>query len=361
MNLKGPELLDAIRYLPAIRSRQAELRGYSELRHATKEALHPIVSLGKLGRMDDPARVLETIRQRVGPCFLDLNTASGQACSQWGELCAPENNYQAWRDLAEGAEGIIPVALLRDGATERPFIRQVLTIEGRWGVVVIRSRRPAQDLPSLQAALAAVDSVNNVLIVLDLGYLRGAVEPKETEARRVISALRTTDPTARIAVIGSSYPRAISVYGDRQGSLQILERELHASIGGDEVAIYGDHASIYPEPFEPTMSRWVPRIDYCLEDSWRFERRREDAGGYVECASQIVSSADWDPAFAERAWGAEIIRRTAENEAIESGFGSPGNWIAARVNMHIERQADFGEGTAEEDLPEGGDDWDEEF
>lgn len=342
MNLQGPELLDAIRYLPAIRSRQAELRGYSELRQVTKEALHPIVSLGKLGRVNDARRVLETISEKVGPCFLDLNTVAGQACGQWNELCDPSNNYEAWRQLVETQEGITPVALLRDGATERPFIRQVLLIEERFGAVVIRTRRPAQDLPSLQAALSAVNDVNNVLIVLDLGYVRGAVEPKETEARRVISALRSTDPTARVAVVGSSYPRVISVYGDQRGSLPILERELHAQIGGDEVAIYGDHASIYPEPFEPTMSRWVPRVDYCLDYAWLYERRRDDAGGYIECARQVVNSPDWDPGFADVAWGADIIRRTAQSGAVQGGFGSPGNWIAARVNMHIERQATLG-------------------
>jgi hypothetical protein len=342
MNLEGPALLDAIRYLPAIRSRQAELRGYAEVRPETKEILHPIVSLGKLGRIDDARRVLETITQRVGPCFLDLNTASGQVCSQWQDLCDPADNYQAWRHLAASADRVIPIALLRDGATERPFIRQVLLIENDFGAVVIRSRRPAQDLPALQAALSAVNDVNNVLIVLDLGYLRGANEPKETETRRVISALRLTDPTARIAVIGSSFPRAVSVYGDQRGSLSIVERELHAQIGGDAVAIYGDHGSIYPEPFEPTMSRWVPRVDYCLDYAWQWERRREDGGGYVECARQVVASADWDPSFADVAWGADIIRRTAATSQVQAGFGSPGNWIAARVNMHIERQAALG-------------------
>lgn len=357
MNLDGPALLDAIRYLPSIRSRQAELRGYSELRAETKGMLHPLVSLGKLGRVADARRVLETISQRVGQCFLDLNTFAGQACEQWNELCDPTDNYKRWRDLAASTVGATPVALLRDGATERPFIRQVLLIEEDFGVVVIRSRRPAQDLPSLQAALSAVNDVNNVLIILDLGYVRGALEPKETEARRVISALRTTDPTARIAVISSSYPRAISVYGDQRGSLAIIERDLHAQIGGDEVAIYGDHASIYPEPFEPSISRWVPRVDYCTDYAWLYERRREDAGGYVQCARQIVSSPDWEPAFAERAWGAEIIRRTATNGAVEGGFGAPGNWIAARVNMHIERQAALGSaGTAD-----GEDDWDVEL
>lgn len=353
MNLRGPELLDAIRYLPAIRSRQAEMRGYSELRPATNNGLHPIVSLGKLGRVDNAPRILETIRERIGPCFLDLNTNPGQMCAEAGQLSDPSNNFQAWRQFAESGADIIPVALLRDGATERAFIRQILSIEDRFGVLVIRSRRPAQDLPALQAALSAVDDVNNVLIVLDFGYVRGALEAKEAEARRVISSLRTTDPTTRIAVLSSSFPRAVSAYGDQSGLLPIIERDLHAQIGGDEVAIYGDHAAIYPEPFEPSISRWVPRIDYCLDYAWLYERRREDDGGYVECAKSIVASTDWDANFATEAWGASIIQRTATNERIEPGFGSPGNWIAARVNMHIERQTTLSLGGAtfdDEDL-----------
>ncbi|WP_082666463.1 beta family protein [Aureimonas sp. AU4] len=347
MNLQGPQLLDALRYIPSIRSRQAELRGFSELRPETKDAIHPIVSLGKNGRMDQSERVVEAIAQRVGQCFLDLNTYPGQACSDWERLCDPANAYGNWRDLLQRANGVTPVALLREGVPGRAFVRQVILLEREFGAVVIRSRQPAQDLAAMQAALSAVDDVNNLLIILDLGYIRGAVDPKETEARRIISALRTTDPTVRVCVTSSSYPKAVSVYGEFQGSLEIIERELHAQIGGDEVAIYGDHASIYPEPFEPVISRFVPRIDYCLEYTWLYHRRREDAGGYAECARQIVASADWDPAFANDVWGAALIARTARTGVVEPGFGSPANWIAVRVNMHIERQANLAASIAE--------------
>lgn len=338
MNLNGAALLDAIVYLPCIRSRQAELRGYSELRTATKEILHPIVALGKLGKVDAAEKVLETIVSKVGPCFLDLNVTPGQACASWGDLCDATDNYANWRALAATAAGVTPIALLRDGTTERPFVRQVLLIEQAFGAVVVRSRKPAHDLASLQAAISVVDDVNNVLIVLDFGYIRGSAEPKLTEARRVITALRTIDPVVRVAVVGSSYPRSISVYGDRNGSLEIMERDFHAQLGGDDVALYGDHASIYPEPFEPSISRWVPRIDFCRDDTWKWERWREDEGGYVRCAQNIVNSADWDPVFAQEAWGAAKILEASRGQ-VPAGFGSPANWIAARVNMHVERQS----------------------
>lgn len=334
-----PADLDAMRYLPSIRSRQAELKGYRQLQRATKSSLRPLVSLGKLGKMEDPQKILQTIMESIeGECFIDLNVNPGQMCQGFDILCDPSGNYAAWRDLIKGGGSTTPVALLRDNSTERPFIRQVLQIERDHGVVAIRSRKPAQELATLQAALSAVDDVNNMLIILDFGYVRGSLEPKEQEALRVISALRTIDESARIAVMASSFPKAVSAFGENGGSLDIVERDLHARIGGDVVALYGDHAAIYPEPFEPSISRFVPRIDYCLEEAWLYQRRRTDGGGYVECARSIMSSADWDEQFAEVAWGAQMIRATALSGMIPAGFGAPSNWIAARVNMHIERQ-----------------------
>jgi hypothetical protein len=356
-----PADLDAITYLPSIRSRQAELRGYRELRPQTKRQLRPLVSVGKLGRLGQADRVLETIVETVGgECFVDINTAPGQTCDEFEGLCDPAGNYAAWRNLVGRFDRATPVALLRDNATERPFIRQVLQIENDHGVVAIRSRRPARDLASLQAALSAVDDVNNLLLILDFGYVRGSLEPKEQECLRTISALRTIDATARIAVIASSFPKAVSAYGDLRGSLELVERDLHSHIGGDQVAIYGDHSAIYPEPFVPSISRFVPRIDYCLDDAWLYERRRTDAGGYLECARQIVSSPDWDDAFAEVAWGAAVIAETVQAASVPSSFGSPANWIAARVNMHIERQHSLSSSGDAAGPAEGNDDGNED-
>lgn len=345
----SPEDLDDIQYLPAIRSRQAELRGYSKLRDTTKARLRPLVSIGKLGKVDQPERLMETVRESIDQeGFVDLNTNPGQTCAGFERLCDPTGDYAAWRGLFNNDSALTPVALLRDNATERPFVRQVLRIERDHNVVAIRSRRPAQELPILQAALSAVDDVNNLLVVLDFGYVRPSLAAKEQEALRVISALRTVDETTRIVIMGSSFPRSVSAFGDSRGNLDIIERDLHARIGGDDVAIYGDHASIYPEPFEPQISRFVPRIDYCLEEAWLYERRRADDGGYVACARSLVASPDWQESFAGLAWGADMIRQTAQNGAAPAGFNAPSNWIAARVNMHIERQIDVA-GTQAED------------
>lgn len=337
-----PDDLDAIRYLPSIRSRRAELHGYRNLRAGTKQKLRPIVSLGKLGKVGDPQRILHSISESVGgEFFIDLNLVPSQMCDGFDGLCNPENKFAAWRELIEQQDNAIPVALLvKDDTPERQFVQQALEIETDYGVVAIRSRRPAADLASLQAAIGAVDDVNNVFVVLDFGYIRGSQEAKEQEALRVISSLRSIDPITRIAVMASSFPKAVSAYGELGGSLEILERDFHAHIGGDQVAIYADHAAIYPEPFEPSISRFVPRIDYCLDDAWIYRRRRTEQGGYVTCADELTELPDWDDEFVEKSWGAAVVLQTSEDDSVPTGFGSPANWIAARVNMHIERQTD---------------------
>lgn len=330
--------LDSIKYLPCLRSRRAEMRGYSELNPETKQGLIPLVSIGKLGATSSVEQVLANVKRTFSKAFIDLNCNSNQVCADYESYLSSDNNYSEWRDLFSADENYVPTAVFAPGGNVRSFIRQVIEIERKHGVVAIRSKNGAQDLAAIQSAISAVDDVNNVLFIFDFGYVRGAISPREAEARRLISALRTIDSSARIALVGSSYPRSVAAYGEESGALEIEERELHAQVGGDAVAIYGDHSSIYPEPFEPSISRFVPRIDYCLADSWIYRRYRDRANvsGYVHCANSVLESADWDPAFAQRSWGAAKIQETAGG--VPAGFAAPANWIAARVNMHIERQ-----------------------
>lgn len=340
--------LDSIKYLPCFRSRRAELRGYKELRQATKDGVIPLISLGKLGTTSGVQQVLDAVKNIVPRAFIDINSYNHQHCADFSEYLNSAGNYAAWRGLFHGSENYVPTAVLEQGGNVRSFIRQVIEIERQHGVVAIRSRNGAHDLSALQAAISAVDDVNNILFVFDFGYVRGAIAPRESEARRLISALRTIDPIARVAVVGSSYPRSVAAYGEESGVLEIEERELHAQIGGDLVAIYGDHSSIFSEPFEPSISRYVPRIDYCLDDSWIYRRYRESAGGYMQCARSIIQSPDWDPVFTQTSWGAAKIEETAVS--VPAGFAAPANWIAARVNMHIERQYIVSQAGDEDDV-----------
>ncbi|WEX77974.1 beta family protein [Sinorhizobium numidicum] len=336
---------DAYRYYPSLRTRLWEMRGYKELGEPEKDKLLPIIVLASHGRTkgiaDVGAKVEEVLEGR--PRIIDLEQSPIYSCDECVALSNPDKGFAAWRKFVGSQANIVPTALLPSDGPLRDIVRQVMLLEHVSGQVVVRSRSPQSDLPILSAIMSAVDAVDNLLLVLDFGYVRSRVKARTIEAANVINALREIDDAARIVVMGSSYPRSAAAYDDSAAVLEIEERAMHAALGGDAVAIYGDFASIHPEPMEPVQSRFVPRVDYALPDAWVFRRVRADQGGYEQCARRITQLVDWDPSLVEAGvWGAEKISAAARGDL--TSMNTPGPWIAARVNMHLWQQIHYRDG-----------------
>jgi hypothetical protein len=329
---------DEYAYFPTLRTRMWELRGYKELSGNDKNRLLPIFTLAKHGRTATSGAVIDVLTKSTEDraFILDVEPNVIFACDDARSLLDPTDAFANWRSYLRDKPSIVPTALMPAGSPLREIVQQVRNFERDGRQVAIRSRAPSSDVQTITAILSAVDSVDNLLVVLDFGYVRSSVSAKAIEAAEVINDIRNVEPTARIAVIGSSYPRAAAAYDDSGATLEIEERVLHAAIGGASVAVYGDYASIHPEPFEPTPSRFVPRIDYATPNSWIFRRVRDDRGGFAECARRIVALQDWDNTLVGRIWGANKIE--AASRGIIDGMGTPGPWIAVRVNLHLWQQ-----------------------
>ena len=341
---------DKYRYYPSLRSRLWEMRGYRELGAEEKDNLLPIIVLASHGRTrtiaDVGAKVEEALEGR--PRIVDLEQSPIYACDECRKLSDPENGFAAWRDFVSAQNNAVPTALLTSDAPLRDVVRQVMLLESAGQQVVVRSRSPQSDLQILSAIISAVDTVDSLLIVLDFGYVRSRAKARAIEAANVINALREVDDAARIVVMGSSYPKSAAAYDDAAAALEIEERAMHAALGGDTVAIYGDFASIHPEPMEPMMTRFVPRIDYPLPDAWIFRRVRADQGGYQRCAQLITELVDWDPSLVKnKVWGAEKIDLAAKGDL--TSMNSPAPWIAVRVNLHLWQQIHYRDGASEVD------------
>ncbi|QFU15316.1 beta family protein [Microvirga thermotolerans] len=341
---------DDYTYYPSLRTRLWEMRGYKELGAAEKERVLPMFVLTKHNQTTGAGAVCQVVQASLEErsFILDVESSPIYACDDTNAFLDPAGGFQAWRNFVQAQPGAIPTALLPSGAPIRDIVRQVIEFERVNEKVVVRSRSPAADLSTLIAIISAVDSVENLLIVLDFGYVRSRVPACAVDAANTINALRNVDPTVRVVVMGSSYPRSAAAYDDAGAALEIEERILHAAIGGNTVAIYGDHSSIHPEPFEPLPSRFVPRIDYALADSWIFRRVREDKGGFKECAEQITGLTDWDPRLVDQqVWGAVKIQAAADGDITR--MGTPGAWIAVRVNLHLWQQIHFAGEALDED------------
>ncbi|MFC4352992.1 hypothetical protein ACFOW6_15685 [Fodinicurvata halophila] len=336
---------DAYPYYPSLRTRLWEMRGYKELGPLEKDKLLPIVVLSSHGR----TKSIEDVSMKVDdalegrPRIIDLEQSPIYSCDEYPSLSDPSKGFAAWRKFVAGQNNAIPTALLPSGGPLRDIVRQVILLENEVGQIVVRSRSPQTDIPVLSAIMSAVDDVNNLLLVLDFGYVRSRANALAIEAANAINSLRTIDEAVRIVVIGSSYPKSAATYDDAGAAIPIQERAMHAALGGNAVAIYGDYGSIHPEPIEPMKQRFVPRIDYPLSDAWIFRRVREDQGGYPACAKKITNLADWDSTLVGAVWGATKIDDAARGNIAK--MGQPGPWIAVRVNLHLWQQLHYGNDT----------------
>ena len=100
----------------------------------------------------------------------------------------------------------------------------------------------------------------------------------------MIALLSTSFPSSTLSFVDSSQTR---------GSIDILERDLHARVGGATVAAYGDHGSIHSIVYDDApIMRWSARVDYPRELTWQFERRRSDqtAAGFISAAEAVAAS-----------------------------------------------------------------------
>lgn len=340
---------DRYRYYPSLRTRLWEMRGYRELKEEDKDALLPIFVLSAHGQTKGISDVQAKVDEALGgrPGIIDMEQSSLYACDECAALLDPSKGFEAWREFFKGRKDLIPTAILPAGGPLREIVRQTMFLEQSSGQVVVRSKAPEADLPVLSAILSAVDSVDNLLIVLDFGYVKSRAKARAFEAANVINGLRSVDDATRVVVLASSFPKSVAAYDDGAGRLEIEERGMHATLGGDAVAIYGDFGSIHPEPMQPMLARFVPRVDYPTPDAWLFRRLRNDQGGYQRCAELITQMVDWDPTLVPRVWGAEQIDLAAKGDLTKRS--APGPWIAARVNLHLWQQLHYRDGIAIED------------
>ena len=89
---------------------------------------------------------------------------------------------------------------------------------------------------------------------------------------------------------------------------------------------------------EVMLTACSKRVDYPTEEAWLIARNKEDEWGFRKAAQAIVNSSEWDGNLG--IWGEEMIQNTTINE--ELGINTPQKNVAARVNIHLHRQAFYG-------------------
>lgn len=336
---------DSYSYYPALRTRAAEILGLSNLTREKKEKILPLITLGKWPRSEEIQISLDKSLEAMNglPFILDVTQENKHHCASSFDLISAENSFTNWISFCTKNENVIPVIQMPEAAKLRDIVKQARILEDAKGSIAFRIKNLNTDINKTITSLVSLDSPENAIIFIDLGFIRGHISPMTSAAISAINQIRTEIPEAIISVLSTSFPSSVANFAGENGQyghIDIMEREFHQTIGGRGVSIYGDHGSIHSVVYDDVGGRYVPRIDVALDDAWFFERRPGfDSKGYIEAARAILKRF---PNYLEdKSWGALMIRNAASGDI--AGMGSPAKWISVRVNLHITKQIELSE------------------
>ena len=349
-------------YFPALRTRQAELKGLEQLSHDQKGQCLPMLTLGRWPKATDFNKAAEKAATAMArlPHVLDLTNDISHLGDEQRKLRDPSDAFGAWRSFVGQYECAIPVVQLVPGSKARDQVRQATLLEKAAGKIAFRIRDFAIDTPLVINAISAMDDPGNALVYIDCQYIRSALAAYVTAAIATINQLRAEFPELFIVVLSTSFPPSVLPFADpsqQRGVIDIQERDLHSRIGGSAVAAYGDHGSVHSVVYDDMkIMRWSARIDYPRELSWHFERRPGEQGdsGYISAAAAIAAT---DPDIGKRGiWGEDMIVKAAQGNPHGR---APAPWIAVRVNIHLARQLAFSQKLGGQEGQTGEDDGDD--
>jgi len=305
---------DDYQYYPTLRTRQAEMRGLKELDLNRRSKIIPLLTLGRWPKATDFDRAAEKAAETMvdKPYFLDLTNDINHLGEQQKILRSPSGGFKAWRDFVGKYEQAIPVIQMNPDSKVRDTFKQAQSIEHSSGKLAFRIKNFTSDTPLVINAISSIDDVANAMVFIDCQYIRDSFAAYATAVVATINQLRNEFPDLMIVVLSTSFPSSVLSYmqaNRTNGVIEILERQLHHRIGGNSVAVYGDHASIHSVVYDDAaIMRWSARIDYPQNLQWLFERRAKDQtpSGFESAAKSIV---ELDPDIGTRnIWGDRLKR-----------------------------------------------------
>ena len=337
------------KYVPVLKTTDAELKGYSELSDSVKDSLLPLFELTKsrktkLEPFGNIEKRMDKLKELVGDrrFILDLTSHEDMANYQIEYLQNEEDGFANWRNfLAEHSDfQIVPmIHVVPDALEETTSL--VSWLAKNYDQYALRVESFDADISEyLSAVLSGCDDLNRLILVVDAGFVDAACyDEKFSECRDRCFAASSIFGLENIAIVSSSFPKSVightSECEDHEGQFPKFDLPLKSRVESDLnlSLIYGDYASIHPVRYQVGGGTWVPRVDFPTQDSYIYTRYRRANGGYVEAAKAMVKKGGFELLDC---WGFDEIIQAANDKP--NGL-SPSYWIAVRLNMHVTREA----------------------
>ncbi|NTF87462.1 hypothetical protein G6L46_10030 [Agrobacterium rhizogenes] len=342
-------------YVPILTVRPAEMVALRELPDLAKDRIFPHIILRPWLNSNELRKSIDKIQHAYSkrPWIVELDDDIDYANenSAWQEMQSlqdPENGFANWIKFVSKIDYAIPA--LQVSEDSEAVEKQIMAVKelGRGAVV----RFPVQAFHVIPkfADFLRRSNYNDMLFILDFGQADRRILTQYITAKTQCDAITARFPEASIVVSATTFPFEFSEVNKQA----IFEREFFSEMVRQNPSvnlIYSDRGSARAERLSGGGAP-MPRIDLPSSMAWRFFREEvgqivfgkrkitteEREAGYRLAATRAIADAAWDPKL--NIWGTQLIKLT--QIGADYAINAPVRATAARINIHLFRQAIFG-------------------
>jgi hypothetical protein len=341
-----------IKYIPIIKTGDAEIRGVENLSDNVKDSITPIFELtrsriSKKYPEGDVYHRLNRLKDAFGNrrFILDLTGEPNLSNRQIEDLQDNRNGYKKWIGFLisnkEDFPEMIPTIQISDvgvNSIEDYYERirkQAKEMDTYFDSVVYRIPLGYEDFGGDLKVVCEAIPGKKIICVIDAGFItQEKAKIYSEKAKSVVNKLNEFN-VQKVALSATSFPRNPTEFGEEFNLEEVL---FFASVRDKTPLIYGDYATINPlRNLQAGGNGWVPRIDMPTEDIIFYHRSRK-VGSYADAYVRVAKLVCNDQRYKEAkkiiggCWGIEQIELAAEGDP--QGL-SPSFWISVRMNIHM--------------------------
>ena len=283
------------------------------------------------------------------PYFLDfdqdyqLTNLESEPQRELEKLGETANGFENWIQFVEEHVNVWPCVQTKQQSRAQIIhqIRAYQALERPYCLRIVKEHFP-NNIDNIVAALASAGT-SDFAIILEGGWTRDPLTLAAWFVGILSGSLRQIDAVIPVVLSCTSIPEMFTSFDSREPTTVSFENRLLvqqvARTSNRARIIYGDWGSTRPRKNGSFASRPFDRVDYSTENAWIIARNKKDRWTFREAANAIVKSSQWDGNLG--VWGEEMIVNTSINQ--ELGIDTPPKNVAVRVNIHLHRQAFFGQ------------------
>ncbi len=345
--------MDVQDYLVTLGVRPAELSGLKELPGGTKDRLTPLLLLAPWLATTPLSRALDKFEEAYPsrPYFIDVDTyyevndRPNDAKALWQRLAQRPADVEAWWELLAEYPNANPCLLMAQQPIDRAREQIAWARENsrtfcvRMNLAKVRRGSGIPEwMPMLVSELAA-EGANDYAIMFEFGWVENPLLVAAEASGCTNSFFSAIPAEVPVVVSCTSFPTDFTSF-DGIDVLGFTNRDLVAQVQQTTNlrVVYGDWGTTRPRRYghaSPPRNR----IDYPTDISWVFARNQDNSVDFQEAAQRIVGSPHWSGRLG--VWGEQCIEGTAAGQAF--AIDSMRKMYAARINIHLHRQAFYGQ------------------